>query len=144
MLERQGKIRADEQDRMLQILTTLGKEVEDKRVGRQPNQEEFNPEWTEDESGPVATLPAAPWQQVQRRGSKSSPTQRKEVQQPHHQPQQDPQEELQRQQQQRQKQQQAEKERQKKAEQAGLLTGGLTRQFLTGPGIIGGPEGGPR
>ena len=84
MLEQQGRVRAEEADRMNQILTSLGKEMEEKRVGANPNED--CPEFTEDESVADPWLPA----RSKRRGSKLSPTLPKRTQQPqqsHHQPQ---------------------------------------------------------
>ena len=126
IMEKQGQIRAGEQDRMQQIMDSMQKELEAKRAGRNPDKD-FNPEFTEDESGPVAGAPAAtgstpatgqgaPWQQAtgKRKGSKLFPTLRKTLQQSHHQPQRDPQD-GQRLCEQHQKQQQADRERQEKA-----------------------------
>ena len=108
MLEQQGRVRAEEGDRMNQILTSLGKEMEEKQVGENPNEDCH--EFTEDESV------ADPWLQARskRRGSKLSPTLPKRTQQPqqsHHQPQRSDQE-IQQAQQQQLQQQRAKKRRQ--------------------------------
>merc|ERR1712087_539707 len=121
MLQNVGKVRGEEADRMKQILDCLGNEIAQKRAGVHPNQEDENPDWTEDESA-VAN---APWMQAKskRKGSKSSPTQLKKAQQPHHQPQRS-QQDMQRQQQLQLQQQraelrkQAEEKKQKEREEA--------------------------
>merc|ERR1739838_979270 len=97
--------RGEEADRMKQILDCLGNEVAQKRADVCPSQEDDNPEWTEDESA----VASAPWLQAKskRKGSKSSPTQLKKAQQPHHQPQRS-QQDVQRQQQLQLQQQRAE------------------------------------
>ena len=56
MLEQQGRVRAEEADRMNQILTSLGKELEEKRVGANPNED--CPKFMEDESTADPWLPA--------------------------------------------------------------------------------------
>ena len=70
-MEDAGKVRGEEADRIKQILTSLGKELVEKRTGVNPNQEDDNPEWTDDESATAN----APWQQakLKRKGSKLSP-----------------------------------------------------------------------
>ena len=56
ILKKQGEIRAGEHDRMEQIMNNMQKELEDRWAGRNP-EEDFNPEFTEDESVPVAGAP---------------------------------------------------------------------------------------
>ena len=140
-LKKTGEVRAGEHDRMEQIMDNMQKELEDKQAGRVP-EEDFHPEFTKDESVPEAGAPAAtgstpatgqgaPWQQAtgKRRGSKSSPTQRKTLLQPHHQPQRDTQDE-QRLLERRQKQQQLDKERQEKANQENARAEALERERI--------------